>query len=197
MRIIAGECKGRRLKAVPGNTTRPTTDKVRESIFNMVGPFFDGGLSLDLFGGSGALSIEGLSRGIDKAIIVDKNSKAIEIIRENLTGCGYSDRAEVYRNDAKRALRALIKRELQFRMIYLDPPYAKQGIVPMIQDLEKYYLLQQNGTIVVEHAKEVSLPDVIGSYSRIKYETYSGTTSVSIYDNGGNTYEAKESDLPG
>ena len=69
MRVVSGKCKGHPLKAVPGNTTRPTTDKVKESIFNMIGPYFDGGIALDLFGGSGGLGIEALSRGIDKAIL--------------------------------------------------------------------------------------------------------------------------------
>ncbi|MDG0961887.1 RsmD family RNA methyltransferase, partial [Bacillus paranthracis] len=78
MRVVSGKCKGHPLKAVPGNTTRPTTDKVKESIFNMIGPYFDGGVALDLFGGSGGLGIEAISRGIDKAIFVDRDNKAIK-----------------------------------------------------------------------------------------------------------------------
>ncbi|MBJ3791977.1 16S rRNA (guanine(966)-N(2))-methyltransferase RsmD, partial [Bacillus sp. OA1] len=114
MRVVSGKCKGHPLKAVPGNTTRPTTDKVKESIFNMIGPYFDGGIALDLFGGSGGLGIEALSRGIDKVIFVDRDSKAIKVIHQNLESCRVQEQAEVYRNDAERAVKALIKREIAF-----------------------------------------------------------------------------------
>lgn len=114
MRVVSGKCKGHPLKAVPGNTTRPTTDKVKESIFNMIGPYFDGGTALDLFGGSGGLGIEAISRGIEKAIFVDRDSKAIKVIHQNLESCRIHEQAEVYRNDAERAVKALIKREMSF-----------------------------------------------------------------------------------
>ena len=127
MRVVSGKCKGHPLKAVPGNTTRPTTDKVKESIFNMIG-YFDGGIALDLFGGSGGLGIEALSRGIDKAIFVDRDSKAIKVIHQNLESCRVQEQAEVYRNDAERAVKALIKREMSFDLILIDPPYKEQKL---------------------------------------------------------------------
>ena len=83
MRVVAGQAKGLPLKAVPGKTTRPTTDKVKESIFNMIGPFFDGGTAVDLFAGSGGLGIEALSRGIEHAVFTDKDKKAIDTIQAN------------------------------------------------------------------------------------------------------------------
>ncbi len=126
MRVVSGKCKGHPLKAVPGNTTRPTTDKVKESIFNMIGPYFDGGVALDLFGGSGGLGIEAISRGIDKAIFVDRDNKAIKVIHQNLESCRIQEQAEVYRNDAERAIKALIKREISFDLILIDPPYKDQ-----------------------------------------------------------------------
>ena len=82
MRVVSGDFGGRRLKAVPGVKTRPTTDKVKESIFNMIGPYFDGGMSLDLFAGSGGLSIEAVSRGIDTAVLVDKQRQAIQQLKK-------------------------------------------------------------------------------------------------------------------
>lgn len=84
MRIIAGEYGGRRLKAVPGMKTRPTTDKVKEAMFNMIGPYFNGGKSLDLFAGSGGLSIEAVSRGITTATLIDHQYQAIKTIRDNI-----------------------------------------------------------------------------------------------------------------
>src|SRR5690625_2707594 len=83
MRVIAGSLKGRKFKAVPGKQTRPTADKVKESIFQIIGPFFDGGTCLDLFAGSGSLGIEAMSRGMEQVVFIDKQPKAIHIINEN------------------------------------------------------------------------------------------------------------------
>ncbi|TKD72616.1 16S rRNA (guanine(966)-N(2))-methyltransferase RsmD [Pseudalkalibacillus hwajinpoensis] len=184
MRIIAGECKGRHIKPVPGMSTRPTTDKVRESIYNMIGPFFDGGQALDLYGGSGALGIEALSRGMEKCIFVDRDSKAIETIKWNLDQTKFTDSAEVFRNDSKRALKALNKREMAFSLVLLDPPYHKEQILHDLEKLCTYELLEDNATIVVEHKKEVTLPETIAGLIMTRQETYSGKTTISIY-----TYE--------
>ncbi|MGB8000238.1 MAG: 16S rRNA (guanine(966)-N(2))-methyltransferase RsmD [Anaerobacillus sp.] len=184
MRIIAGECKGRHIKPVPGMSTRPTTDKVRESIFNIIGPFFDGGLALDLYGGSGALGIEALSRGVEKCIFVDRDHKAIETIKWNLDQTKFTESAEVFRNDSKRALKALHKRELSFSLVLLDPPYHKEQILDDLEKLSTYELLEENAIIVVEHKKEVKLPNKVAGLSMTREETYSGKTTISIY-----TYE--------
>ena len=184
MRIIAGECKGRQIKPVPGTSTRPTTDKVRESIYNIIGPFFEGGLALDLYGGSGALGIEALSRGIEKCVFVDRESKAIETIKWNLEQTKFTESAEVFRNDSKRALKALQKREVKFSLVLLDPPYHKEQILHDLEKLTAYHLLDDQATIVVEHKKEVTLPEFIAGLQMIRQETYSGKTTISIY-----TYE--------
>lgn len=95
MRVISGQQGGLRLKPVPGKQTRPTTDKVKESIFNMIGPYFDGGQVLDLFAGSGALGIEALSRGMDRCIFIEAQHPAIQTIRQNLSHTKLSERASV------------------------------------------------------------------------------------------------------
>ncbi|WP_257147625.1 16S rRNA (guanine(966)-N(2))-methyltransferase RsmD [Bacillus sp. es.036] len=184
MRIIAGECKGRQIKPVPGTSTRPTTDKVRESIYNIIGPFFEGGFALDLYGGSGALGIEALSRGIEKCVFVDRESKAIETIKSNLEQTNFTESAEVFRNDSKRALKALQKREVKFSLVLLDPPYHKEQILHDLEKLTAYHLLHDQATIVVEHKKEVTLPESYAGLRMIREETYSGKTTISIY-----TYE--------
>ncbi|WP_165995234.1 16S rRNA (guanine(966)-N(2))-methyltransferase RsmD [Bacillus sp. Cs-700] len=184
MRIIAGECKGRQIKPVPGTSTRPTTDKVRESIYNIIGPFFEGGFALDLYGGSGALGIEALSRGIEKCVFVDRESKAIETIKSNLEQTNFTESAEVFRNDSKRALKALQKREVKFSLVLLDPPYHKEQILHDLEKLTAYHLLDDQATIVVEHKKEVTLPEAYAGLRMIREETYSGKTTISIY-----TYE--------
>lgn len=180
MRVISGECKGRPLKAVPGNTTRPTTDKVKESIFNIIGPYFQGGIGLDLYGGSGGLGIEAISRGLDKLIFVDNNRKAIETIYHNLKQCDYIEKAEVFRNEANRALKALIKREIVFSVIFLDPPYAKQNLMSEISIINDFNLLEEHGFIVAEHDSSVDLSETIGDLYRWRYEEY-GDTAITVF----------------
>ncbi|EJQ58377.1 16S rRNA (guanine(966)-N(2))-methyltransferase RsmD [Bacillus mycoides] len=180
MRVVSGKCKGHPLKAVPGNTTRPTTDKVKESIFNMIGPYYDGGIALDLFGGSGGLGIEAISRGIDKAIFVDRDSKAIKVIHQNLESCRLQEQAEVYRNDAERAVKALIKREISFDLILIDPPYKAQKIVSLVSIMDQHGLLNKDGIIMAEHGDDVVLPDSIGELVKVRAENY-GITAISIY----------------
>ncbi|WP_096154751.1 MULTISPECIES: 16S rRNA (guanine(966)-N(2))-methyltransferase RsmD [Bacillus] len=181
MRVISGVYKGRQLKAVPGMNTRPTTDKVKESIFNMIGPYFEGGIALDLFGGSGGLGIEALSRGIDKVVFVDKDGKAIQTIKKNVEELKLNDSVEIYRNDAIRALNAINKREdIRFDLILLDPPYKRHQLELLLETIEEYKLLKQDGIIMAEHSNEVKLPDIIGSLHISKKETY-GTTVISVY----------------
>ncbi|GMB08572.1 16S rRNA (guanine(966)-N(2))-methyltransferase RsmD [Thermolongibacillus altinsuensis] len=180
MRVISGKCKGKKLQAVPGMSTRPTTDKVKEAIFNIIGPYFSEGVGLDLFGGSGGLGIEALSRGLDKVIFVDHDPKAVQTIRKNVEACRLTEQAEVYRNDAERALKAIIKRGLTFRLIFLDPPYKSTKLASIIAMIDDYQLLRHDGYIVAEHSEETILPEQIGRLQKIKSETY-GITTVSIY----------------
>ncbi|EMA6341290.1 16S rRNA (guanine(966)-N(2))-methyltransferase RsmD [Bacillus cytotoxicus] len=187
MRVVSGKCKGHPLKAVPGSTTRPTTDKVKESIFNIIGPYFEGGSALDLFGGSGGLGIEALSRGMDKVIFVDRDHKAVKIIHQNLESCRVHNQAEVYRNDAERAVKALVKREVSFDLILLDPPYKDQKIVSLISIIDQHGLLNEDGLIMAEHGNEVILPETIGELVKVRAEKY-GITAISIYKyEGGGT----------
>lgn len=118
MRVIAGEHRGRKLAAVPGSGTRPTTDKVKESIFNMIGPYFDGGWALDLYAGTGSLGIEALSRGADKAVFVERDAKAFSVVKQNVSACRLDAYAEMYRMDADRAIRQLAKREQPFDLVF-------------------------------------------------------------------------------
>lgn len=180
LRVISGSRKGMPLKAVPGDSTRPTTDKVKESIFNIIGPYFEEGIALDLYGGSGGLGIEALSRGIEKVIFVDFDKKAVQVIKENLQKTKFIECAEVYRNDAKRALKALAKREILFDYIFLDPPYEKQAIESEIFYIDENNLLCHSGTIVAEHASSIQLKKEIGHLKQIRCEVY-GETTISIY----------------
>ncbi|RUL55925.1 MULTISPECIES: 16S rRNA (guanine(966)-N(2))-methyltransferase RsmD [Lysinibacillus] len=180
MRVVAGERKGMPLKAVSGTTTRPTTDKVKESIFNMIGPFFDGGVVLDLFAGSGGLGIETLSRGAHKGIFVEKDPKAYQTLLENIKKCRYEDIVETYRTDANRAVKGLLKRDIQIDYVFMDPPYLKKEYYDLVETLVDGGKLAANAIIVCEHAKEIDLPNNYGIFTLARQETYGGTI-ISIY----------------
>lgn len=183
MRVVSGALKGRALKAVRGTPTRPTTDKVKEAMFNIIGPYFRSGMALDLFAGSGALGIEALSRGIERSIFVDHDIKAVQTIRANLENLKLTDRSEVYRTDAHRALNAVKKRGLTFQIIFLDPPYKKQKLESLLNFIDQYQLLAAGGVVVCEHSDDVMLPEKIGRLMKAKGAAY-GITAVSFYENG-------------
>jgi 16S rRNA (guanine(966)-N(2))-methyltransferase RsmD len=180
MRVISGSKKGRQLKAVPGTGTRPTTDKVKEAIFSMIGPYFEGGQVLDLFAGTGGLSIEALSRGMDKAVLTDIDKKSIDTIKHNLQSTGFTEQAGIYCTDARRAVKALTKRDAKFDLVFLDPPYRIKLAQELIEQLDQLDLLNPHATIVVEHDTEDVYQDRIGRLQWIRRAEY-GDTAVTIY----------------
>lgn len=180
MRVISGDKKGLPLKAVPGTNTRPTTDKVKESIFNMIGPYFDGGTAVDLFAGSGNLGIESLSRGIDLCIFIEKDQKAIQTINENLKKCRLEESSEIYRIDASRAVKAFEKRQLKIDLLFVDPPYNKTAFYDLAEKIVEVGCMSDTGIIVCEHDKTVDLATDFGPFTLARRETYGGTI-ISIY----------------
>lgn len=179
MRVISGIHKSKPLESMEGRNTRPTMDKVKEGIFNSLHEV--SGIGLDLFAGSGALGIEALSRGMEKVIFVDQNFKAIKIIKANLQNLNISDQAEVYKNNADRALKALSKRAMQFDVIFLDPPYDKGLIDEALDGIIKFNLLKENGIIVCEfnHKEEIDTK----SFHVIKRYHY-GLTDTLLLEKG-------------
>ncbi|WP_138751630.1 16S rRNA (guanine(966)-N(2))-methyltransferase RsmD [Paenibacillus sinopodophylli] len=180
MRVIAGEAKGRTLKAVPGTNTRPTTDKVKEAIFSMIGPYFDGGMALDLFAGTGGLGIEAWSRGVEHTVFVDRERISIDIIRQNVETAKMGSAAEIYKNDAERALKALAKRGLRFRLVFLDPPYKMVTMDNLMSELAASGLLEPEAIIVIEHDASHLYPEQMEQFEQFKHAKY-GDTAVSIY----------------
>ncbi|MBA1352635.1 MULTISPECIES: 16S rRNA (guanine(966)-N(2))-methyltransferase RsmD [Staphylococcus] len=179
MRVISGIHKSKPLESMEGRNTRPTMDKVKEGIFNSLHEV--SGIGLDLFAGSGALGIEALSRGMEKVIFVDQNFKAIKIIKANLQHLNISYQAEVYKNNADRALKALSKRAMQFDVIFLDPPYDKGLIDEALDGIIKFNLLKENGIIVCEfnHKEEIDTK----SFHVIKRYHY-GLTDTLLLEKG-------------
>lgn len=146
----------------------------------MIGPYFDGGWALDLYAGTGGLGIEALSRGFERAVFTDNDPKAVTVIRQNLASLGLTERAEVYRNDAARALKALAKRQARFDLVFLDPPYAQQRIAEEIGALQEAGLLRDGAWIVAEHDAAVVLPEAIGGCAIDRSAVY-GDTRISLY----------------
>lgn len=177
MRVIAGQFKGRRLRPVPGKNTRPTSDKVKEATFHRIGPFFSGGRSLDLFAGSGALGIESLSRGMNEAVFVENDGKAIRIIYENIKSMNLEKQVEIMRMDAHRALQIVRNKKYEFDLIIMDPPYKKGDIPKLIDEIIQANLLTKQGMIVCEHDPSIQLNH---DELTAKEATY-GSTAITIF----------------
>lgn len=182
MRVIAGKYKGHKLRQVPSNTTRPTTDKVKEAIFHKMGPFFNSGRCLDLFSGSGALAIEALSRGMEEAVCIDRSPVAIRTIKENIKKLQLENKCRIFRNDAYKALQILHKKRETFDLICIDPPYNKPVYERILTYIVKNDMINDGGYIYVEFTTDKH-PDIeIESLQCIFERTYSSTTSVLLYE---------------
>lgn len=158
MRVTGGELAGRKLRAVPRGV-RPTSDRVRESLFAWLG--VDPGTSvLDPYAGTGALGIEALSRGAAAAIFVERAPAALRVLQANLEDLGLSERSEVRRGSALPALRRLAHEGARFDLVLLDPPYASEELERVLPLLEQGTLLAPEGVVVVERSRRAGLPEL-------------------------------------
>ena len=177
MKIVSGIYGGRPLKTLEGKTTRPTSDKVRGAMFNMIGPYFDGGRVLDLYAGSGGLSIEAVSRGMEQAVLVEKDRRAQGIIASNIQMTKESHKFQLLKMEAHQALNQL---QGTFDLVFLDPPYAKEQIVADIEALAERGLLGKEVMVVCETDKAVDLPEEIACLGIWKEKIY-GISKVTVY----------------
>ena len=177
MKIVSGIYGGRPLKTLDGKTTRPTSDKVRGAIFNMIGPYFEGGRVLDLYAGSGGLSIEAVSRGMSSAVLVEKDRRAQSIVKENIQMTKESSKFQLLKMEAERALEQV---EGVFDLIFLDPPYAKEQIVADIEKMAEKNLFSEDVMVVCETVKSVELPEEIACLGIWKEKIY-GISKVTVY----------------
>ena len=182
MRIIAGTYRSRRLETLPGATTRPTLDRNRENMFNLLGGFFTGGTSLDCFGGSGALSLEAISRGIDHAVIIEKDQRAFRVIEANITSLGVKDQTTLLLADYKKTLTTFTKRKTrqQFDLVLLDPPFAMHVIEDIIGDLERLDLLSPGALIACEFERSLETNRTFDTIQLLKKQNY-GISTIQIY----------------
>lgn len=174
-RIIAGVARGRRLAAPRGLGTRPTSEKVRAAVFNLLGQFFEGGVVLDLYAGTGALALEALSRGCERAVCVEAERGAAEVLRRNAQECGFGDRVEILRSGVEQSLGRL---KLDgFDLVFIDPPYAAG---PEVALTAVGALTRRGGRVVAEHDARRPPAEQFGQLRLADRRTY-GDTGVSIY----------------
>ena len=177
MRVITGIARGRRLKELPGLETRPTTDKVKESVFNIVQFDIEGRRVLDLFAGTGQMGIEALSRGAAFCTFVDLRREAAAVVRENLAHTKLADSARVIQGDY---LAFLTGCREKFDLVFLDPPYGTGMLEKALETIAKIDIMTENGIIVCESAAEAALPELEGPYQRGREYRY-GKIKLTLY----------------
>jgi len=154
VRIIGGTYRSRRLQTLAGTATRPTSDRLRETLFNIIGPRVRDARFLDLCAGSGAVGIEALSRGAREAVFIEQSRRACAIIQANLDALGITACVNVMNRDARAALKQLAAQASPFDLVFFDPPYAANIYEPILRELAASTLLTNHSMIIVEyHAK--------------------------------------------
>lgn len=177
MRVITGTARGRRLRDLPGMDTRPTTDKVKESIFNIVQFDIEGRKVLDLFAGTGQLGIEALSRGAEKCVFVDRSREAVKVIQENLKTTGFESQSRVAAGDA---LSFLTSCREKFGLAFLDPPYASDLLDQALLKMSEIDIMTENGIIVCESALDKVMPILPPPYEMGRDYRY-GKIKLTLY----------------
>jgi 16S rRNA (guanine966-N2)-methyltransferase len=179
MRIIAGAFKGRRLAPVKGKT-RPTAAKVREAVFDILGPVVDEVRVLDLFAGTGALGIEAISRGAVAAVFVEDHPEAVKALHRNLEDLGLQEQTKVWPLPVATALKKLAAQGERFGLAFLDPPYGGGKAVAALKALVSLNLLAAGAHVVVEHSRRETLPEESGRLKRTEVRRY-GDTQLAFY----------------
>lgn len=184
MRVIAGKARGHKLHTLKGDQTRPTQDRVRESLFNILTPYISGARVLDLFAGSGALAIEALSRGAESAVLVEKSPAAARVIQRNLHATRLAGDARLRVGDAFRELERLAAEGASFDLIFADPPY-ELGLAPKtLHSVSRSGVLAPGGFLVVEHARKEELDSTMENLQLIRQKRY-GDTMISFFRRSG------------
>jgi 16S rRNA (guanine966-N2)-methyltransferase len=183
LRIIAGAFRGRKLHAPRSNSIRPTADRVREAIFNILADAVIDARVLDLFAGTGALGLEALSRGAIQAVFIDQSSEAVRLITDNVRTCGVQHQAQVVHSPILRALPLLPAKGLvppPFHLVFVDPPYETGLAFEILPRLLELSIIAAGSLAVVEHRHTEKTPETWCSWSKTKERRY-GDTAVSFF----------------
>ena len=176
MRVTGGTGKGRRLRVPPGDRVRPTSDKVKQALFNILGSRLEGAVFLDLFAGTGGIGIEALSRGAGRAVFVDDSRKSLDAVRHNIGQAGFGDVASVVASKAETFIR---KTGDRFDIVFLDPPYTTE-IAPLLELIAGSDLLEPDGVVVAEHFEKQPSPARVGTFVLVREAVY-GDTVLAFY----------------
>lgn len=180
MRVIGGIARGRHLRTLRGDRIRPTADRVREALFNILGKRVCGIRFLDLFAGSGSVGIEALSRGAAMVVFVEQDPQAIKVLRQNLQSLGWEEKALIYRQHVFQALEIISRQGEQFEIIFADPPYHQRWPQKLLGKMGEKILLVPGGWLIIEHHVKENLSLRDGAWWQIRSEKY-GDTVLSFY----------------
>ena len=182
MRVIGGTYGGRRLRSIDGLRVRPTSDRLRETLFNILAPRIADSRFLDICAGSGAVGIEALTRGASQATFIDKSTRACSAIEANLATLGI-DQRNILNRDAVSALKRLHENQLQFDVIFFDPPYASEVYTQVGETLGTAGLVADEGIVVIEHRAKTPPQQEYGDL-RIYREVKQGESALAFYARG-------------
>ncbi len=157
MRVITGLYKGRRLKTLEGMDVRPTSDRMRETLFNILAPRIEDARFVDVCAGSGAVGIEALSRGAAHVTFIESSRKAAAVVSENLRHCGITQDFKLINREATAAMKYFAYEKQQFDIFYLDPPYDSDLYTPVMWQIAQNNLLAEDGIVIVEHRRQLPL----------------------------------------
>ena len=177
MRVISGELRSRVIETLEDDLSRPTSSKIRAAVFDHLGSSFSGGKMLDVFAGTGAMSYEALSRGYDEAVMLDKDYRAVGIIKKNVRNFGLNDRVEVIQADSYLHLQNLNDK---FDLIFIDPPYQYDKIEEVLEEVASLELLSEKGYCIIETDRRYDLKDEYKSLKRYRSKKY-GNTKIHYY----------------
>jgi 16S rRNA (guanine966-N2)-methyltransferase len=192
MRIISGISKGRRLVTPKNRSIRPTSDRVKESIFNILGDEVEGKVVLDLFAGTGNLGIEALSRGAKKAFFVEKGRESLRLIQKNLAQCHLEEQSEILTKEVNRAIGILKQRGESFDLILMDPPYEKGWVQKTLTKLNSHPIYHENSILVIEHGRREPLPHIIRRWNLIRQQGMGDTIISFLTPHSGKEMEGPE-----
>lgn len=180
MRVISGKVRGLKLNAPKNDDVRPTTDRVKESLFNIINSYIMDSKILDLFAGTGSLGIECLSRGAQKCVFVDISRDSIEIVKSNIRKARVENESVIVNADFKDAITKIQATKDKFDVIFMDPPYYKDMFISALEKIDQADLLIEDGIIVIEHDTKDSFPETIGRLEKSKSKKY-GNTTLTFY----------------
>ena len=180
LRVISGKARGLKLDTPKNQDVRPTTDRVKESLFNMINSYIMDSNILDLFAGTGSLGIECLSRGAKNCVFVDKSKDSINIVRSNVKKARVENESTILNVDFKDAVKRLSTQNQKFDVIFMDPPYYENMFIECLKSIDKFNLLDEDGIIVVEHDTKDLFEDSIGRLNKSREKKY-GNTTLTFY----------------